>query len=110
MTNTRRELRRERGMTELEMVLRLANELQPQELPHFLGILEEARQIARLRLMPATPAPYPPDALLTVKQAAERLQCSRDYLYKTALPFKRKLGRKLLFSSREIDEYLGRQQ
>jgi excisionase family DNA binding protein len=103
---------RRRDISELETVLRLANELQPQELPHFLGILEEARQIARLRLTPAAPAPCPPDELLTVKQAAEHLHCSKVYLYKNAhtLPFACHLGKKLLFSRNGIETYLRRQK
>jgi|ERR1022692_1080180 excisionase family DNA binding protein len=87
-----------------------ARNLPAERLPKLMADLEEVRCTALARLSAPTPAPAPPDELLTVKQAAERLQCSRDYLYKTALPFKRKLGRKLLFSSRGIDEYLARQK
>jgi excisionase family DNA binding protein len=79
-------------------------------LPRVLGMLREIEAVACATLSAPTAAPAPPDELLTVKQAADRLQCSRDYLYKTALPFKRKLGRKLLFSSRGIEEYLRREQ
>jgi helix-turn-helix protein len=93
-------------MTELETVLRMANELHPEKLPHFLGQLEEARQIARLRLTPATPVAAPPDELLSVKQAALKLGCSRDFLYKRDLPFVVRLGRKRMFSRNGIDKYL----
>ena len=97
-------------MTELENVVRLANELQPDQLPHFLGALETARQIARLRLTPAAPAPALPDELLTCKQAAAKLNCSTDYLYKRDLPFVRRLGRKRMFSRNAIDSYLAKQK
>ena len=97
-------------MTELDNILQLAQELQPGNLPHFLGVLEEARQIARLRLSPAPPAPAPPDELLSVKQAAQVLGCSADFLYKRRFPFARRLGRKLMFSRNGIEAYLAKQQ
>ena len=96
-------------MNELNNILQLAQELQPAELPHFLGTLEEARQIARLRLTPATPAPAPPDELLNIRAAAQRLGCSTDFLYKKSFPFTRRLGRKLMFSRNGIAEYLKKQ-
>jgi excisionase family DNA binding protein len=94
----------------LESVLRLASELQPSELPHFLGQLEEARLTALARLTPAAPTPVPPDELLTVKQAAAKLGCSVDFLYKRDFPFVRRLGRKRLFSENGIDAYLDQQR
>jgi hypothetical protein len=98
------------AMTELETVLRLANELQPEKLPHFLGQLEEAKQVARMRLTPAAPAPVPPDVLLSVRQAAQKLNCSADTLYKRDFPFVRRIGRKRLFSQNGIEEYLCKQK
>jgi hypothetical protein len=61
------------------------------------------------RLYAPAPAPAPRDEMLTCRQAAELLQCSCAYLYKTALPFKRRLGRKLLFSANGIEEHLRKQ-
>jgi hypothetical protein len=48
---------------------------------------------------------------LTCKQAAARLNCSPDYLYRRGrdLPFARRLGRKLLFSQNGIASYLAKQ-
>jgi excisionase family DNA binding protein len=97
-------------MTVLESVLQLAQELEPEQLPHFLGQIEEARQIARLRLAPTAPAPAPPDELLTIAQAAAMLNCSKDFLYKTNLPFVKHLGRARRFSRNGIEEYLRKQK
>ncbi len=49
------------------------------------------------------------DRLLKIDEAAERLQTSKDWLYRhwQVLPFARKLSRKQLrFSSTGIDEYV----
>ncbi len=48
------------------------------------------------------------DELLSVRQAAERLSTSTDWLYRHSadLPFTRRLGRQLRFSARGIDAYL----
>jgi excisionase family DNA binding protein len=50
------------------------------------------------------------DRLLTVKEVAERMGCSEDYVYrnKRQLPFYRPLGRKVTFSARQLDEFLAR--
>jgi predicted DNA-binding transcriptional regulator AlpA len=91
---------------DLARIVQLASELEPRELPHFLGCLEEARQVAQLRLTPSAPAPAPPDELLSVSQVATKLGCSRDFLYRGKFPFARRLGRKLMFSRVGIEEYL----
>jgi len=64
--------------------------------------------MARLTTPPA--AAQRPDELLTVEQAAERLGLSVDYLYRNhpRLPFARRMGRILRFSSLGIDEYIRR--
>ena len=98
-------------MTELFENIRRAIESCPVDrLPRVLGQLREIEShcLARLNGVPAQPAPE--DDLLTVQQAANRLHCSAAYLYKNSLPFKRKLGRKLLFSSAAISEYLQKQK
>lgn len=89
-----------------------ARNLPAEKLPRLLGDIEEVRTTALARLSAPTLAQQPPDELLTVAQAAEHLHCSKVYLYKnaTALPFTRRLGKKLLFSSRGIDEYLAKQK
>jgi excisionase family DNA binding protein len=45
------------------------------------------------------------DSLLTVEQAAARLKCSQDWLYRRAkrLPFTVRVGRNLRFSERGIE-------
>ena len=93
----------------LEIVLQQARTLPPEALPRLLGDLTEIMATAQQRLSVPTPV-IPIDELLSVGEAAERLHCSKVYLYKTALPFKRKLGRKLLFSQNGITEYLRKQR
>jgi excisionase family DNA binding protein len=48
------------------------------------------------------------DELLSVEAAAEWLGVSADYLYRHngQLPFSRRMGRKLLFSSAGIDAFI----
>jgi excisionase family DNA binding protein len=91
----------------LEPVLQAARTLPPAELPRLLGDLEEVKATALARLIAPAPVQQT-DEFLTVKAAAQRLGCSADYLYKNSasLPFTRHLGKKLLFSTRGIEEYL----
>jgi predicted DNA-binding transcriptional regulator AlpA len=75
--------------------------------PELLGDLEEIRATAIARL--SSPAvPPPEDELLDVEEAARRLGMSKDYLYRNhaALPFVRRMGKRLLFSSRGIEKYI----
>jgi excisionase family DNA binding protein len=94
---------------ELQPALALAKTLPPSDLPSFLGAVEEIRVTATARLASPPVAPVE-DKLLTVKEAATRLHCSPDYLYRNhkKLPFTRtdKVGAKLLFSSAGLDAYL----
>jgi excisionase family DNA binding protein len=93
---------------ELESALMQAETLAPAELPRFLGDLEEIRSTAVARLTTPTAEPLP-DELLDVHEAARRLSCSPDYLYRhhSRLPFTRRpVGRKLLFSSTGLQQYL----
>ncbi len=96
---------------ELEAALVAARTLLPEELPEFLGALEEVRCTALARLS-GPPAQRSPDELLDVERAAERLCTSRDYLYRhhDRFPFTRRIGRKLLFSSAGMDEFLRRRK
>jgi hypothetical protein len=96
--------------TPLQIVLEQARTLPPEALPRLLGDLAEIQATAQQRLTSAPAPVQQADELLNVAQAAERLHCSKVYLYKTALPFKRKLGRKLLFSSAGITEFLIKQK
>jgi hypothetical protein len=95
--------------SQLEPVLQAARTLPPAELPRLLGDLAEIQATAQARL--STPAPaLPADELLSVVQAAAKLGCSRDFLYKNEFPFVRRLGRKRLYSSQGIEECLRRQK
>jgi excisionase family DNA binding protein len=92
---------------ELEAVLELAGTLPAESVPEFLGEVETIRVVALSRLTALTTVAKP-DELLTVEQTAARLNVSENYLYRNSrrLPFVRRIGRKLLFSSSEFDTYL----
>lgn len=97
---------------EIQFVLRLAQELPSEELPCLLGDLEQVRCTALARLtVPAQYQPVEPDQLLTISETARRLNVSEDYLYRHGkeLPFTRRMGRKLLFSSSGIDKHIRQQ-
>jgi excisionase family DNA binding protein len=94
--------------SQLEPVLQAARTLPPAELPRLLGDLEEVKATALARLSAPAPA-LPADELLSVKQAAQKLGCSRDFLYRGKFPFARRLGRKLMFSRVALEEYLRKQ-
>jgi excisionase family DNA binding protein len=93
---------------QLTEALNLAKSLPAEELPAFLGELEQIRITALARI--TTPATQPGDTLLEVPEAAARLGMSPDYLYRHSkkLPFTRRIGRALRFSSAGIDTYLKR--
>jgi excisionase family DNA binding protein len=95
--------------SELQGVLAQARTLEPEELPRLLGELEEVRATALARLSAPAPA-APPDELLDMPEAAARLSLSAEYLYRNSkrLPFTRRVGRRVLFSSAGIDAYLKR--
>jgi excisionase family DNA binding protein len=61
-----------------------------------------ARLVAEVTEHPQADA----DTLLTVEEAAARLKCSEDWLYRRAkrLPFTVRVGRNLRFSERGIEE------
>ena len=94
---------------ELEAALLTARTISRDELPRLLGDLEEVKATALARLT-APPATQIPDRLLDVKEAADRLRMSPDYLYRNhrRLPFTRRQGRSLRFSEQEIERYLRR--
>jgi len=94
----------------LEPALKDSQTLPPAELPRLLGDLEVVRITALARLSAPAPAQNPPDVLLSVKQAAEKLNCSTATLYKKEFPFVRRLGRKRLFSNNGIDDFLSQKR
>jgi hypothetical protein len=96
---------------ETEAVLQLARQLVPEQLPHFLGQLEEARVIALTRLTSPKPAQPQADELLDVAEAAHRLGISTNYLYRHhgEFAFTRRQGKRLLFSANGIEQYIRRE-
>ena len=94
---------------ELQTALMAARNLPANDLPRLLGDLEMIRCIGLARLA-APAAAEGHDELLTAEQAAARLGMSVSYLYRNhaSLPFARKIGRNLRFSSFGIDEYIKR--
>jgi hypothetical protein len=97
---------------ELQIALRLARELPPEQLPSFLGQIEEIRCTAMARLTaPITAETSGTEELITIEEASLKLGVSADYLYrhKNEYSFTRRIGRKLLFSSVGIDRYIRRQ-
>lgn len=91
---------------ELELALDLARSLTREQLPRFIGDLEEIRVTAYSRLSGAVVERE--DSLLDVAAASKRLGVSRDYLYRNHrdYPFVRRIGRTLKFSSLGIDKFL----
>lgn len=96
---------------DLESVLTTARTLPPEELPGFLGGLEEIRVTAMLRLS-TPPAPADKDELLGIEEAARRLSICTSYLYRhhAQLNFTRRVGRRLLFSAQGIEQYIRRRR
>jgi excisionase family DNA binding protein len=95
---------------ELESTLIAVRVIPQEELPRLLGELEEIRATALARLASPTHATQSLDSLLAVDKAAERLGVSPHYLYRNhrRLPFTRRMGRSLRFSSNGIEEYIRR--
>jgi predicted DNA-binding transcriptional regulator AlpA len=93
---------------ELQTVLDSLPRIAREHLPELYGELELVRATVWQRLSAPAAAPVSHDELLDVAQASERLGCSRDYLYRHhhKFPFTRRMGRKLVFSSLEIDRYI----
>jgi excisionase family DNA binding protein len=94
---------------ELANALELAKTLPAEELPGLLGSLAEITATAQARLLSPSAAPLG-DKLLNVKECAERMKVSQDYLYHShkRLPFARRIGRSLRFSANGLDAYLKR--
>jgi predicted DNA-binding transcriptional regulator AlpA len=94
---------------ELQAVLNVALSLAADEVPPFLGQLENIRAVAWSRLTPPAPASQQVrDELLDVDAAAKRLCMSASYLYRHhgKFPFSRRVGRSLRFSAEGINSYI----
>jgi excisionase family DNA binding protein len=93
---------------ELQSVLEGLEQMPSEDLPELLGELEVLRATAIMRLSAPVSRSDRHDELLSVEEAAERLGIGKDYLYRHSkqFPFTRRMGRKLVFSSQGIDEYI----
>jgi excisionase family DNA binding protein len=97
---------------EFQSLLQVVLDLPAAELPKLLGEIEEIRCTAFARLSaPALFSNSEPEKMLSIAEAAQRLNMSRDYLYRHGkeFPFMLKIGRKLLFSNSGIDRYIRQQ-
>lgn len=94
--------------SELQSILNSLRQMPVENVPELLGELEVIRASALMRLSVPTSAARTQDELLEISVAAGRLGVSTDYLYRKSkvLPFTRRIGRKLLFSSQGIDSYI----
>lgn len=97
-------------------LLELAREIPSDSLPSLLGRLAEAEAIVRVRLNTVpTPAggqkPHP-DEHVAVEEAARRLGISPKYVYKHAdrLPFVRRIGRRVVCSTRGLQDWSEKQR
>jgi excisionase family DNA binding protein len=90
-------------------LIQVVEVLPPEELPGFLVALSACLGQLSARLLEAasTPATADRDENLSVEEAARRLGVSPDYLYRNhgRLPFTRRIGRRLLFSSRGLESW-----
>jgi excisionase family DNA binding protein len=90
------------------------NEIPQAELARLLGEVEllKDRLLSRSRAADygRTKPPDKSDQLLTVEEAAKRLGCSKDWLYRQSkkLPFVLRVGRHLRFSELGIEKYIRR--
>jgi excisionase family DNA binding protein len=94
---------------EFQFLLRAAREFPANELPSLLGDIEVIRYTALARLSaPVCSFSGQPDQLVSITEAARRLNVSRDYLYRhwKEMPFTRRMGRRLLFSSSGIERHI----
>jgi len=93
---------------ELQVALDIAQELPRDELPRFLGDLEQVRVTAWSRLSSPAPEEKPIAELVDIDEAAKRLGMSSSYLYRNhrKFSFSRKLGHSLRFSAEGIANYI----
>jgi hypothetical protein len=91
----------------LQPALDMARTLPQEQLPAFLGALEEVRVTAFTRLTAISPA-HKPEELVGIAEASRRLGISKSYLYRNSgkFNFVSHIGRKLVFSSVGIDRYI----
>jgi excisionase family DNA binding protein len=81
------------------------------QLAALLGQLAALQQLVTARLMgdlldPATGEAPGGDRLLTVADVADRLACSKDWVYRHRLPFAVRQGRQRRFSRAGLERYI----
>jgi len=83
-------------------------EIEPEDIGAVMAQMAAIQLTLATRLVAGGPERLPDegDNLLTVDEAAARLKCSSDWLYRRAkrLPFTVRVGRNLRFSERGIEE------
>src|SRR5262245_35698473 len=90
------------------------NEIPQAEIARLLGEIEllKDRLLSRSRAADGSRAkpPEKSEQLLTVEEAAQKLGCSEDWLYRQSkkLPFVVRFGRQLRFSELGIEKYIRR--
>lgn len=93
-------------MTDTE-ILEAARALPSEQLPAFIGLLAQATAEANARLL--RPAPALPDdsKLLNIAEASQVIGCSVHWLRRhPELPCIRRIGKKVLFHSSELQKYI----
>ncbi len=95
-------------MNKGKIVLPDPAEIEPEDIGPVMAQMAAIQLTLATRLVSEGTEPVQDDAdnLLTVEQAAARLKCSQDWLYRRAkrLPFTVRVGRNLRFSERGIEE------
>src|SRR5437762_7579921 len=93
---------------ELENALTAARTLPSEQLPRFLGDLEEIRMTVLARFAPSPPAGATADQLLDIDEASRRLGMSKSFVYRNSskFGFTRHIGRGLRFSRDGIERYI----
>lgn len=102
-----------RATTILEALGRYLETVPPSLLPGMLAAVSAQMTAATLRLLEHRTNGQEagaPDENLDIEEAARRLGVSVDYLYRHPLPFRVRVGRRLLFSSRGLDRWIREQQ
>lgn len=93
---------------------RLAAGIAAEKLPELIGEIERAKAVAWSRLAAPVPRAAAPEAdrLLTIEEAAPKLGLSTSYLYKHSeeFPFTVRVGGRVRFAERGIDDYIRRQR
>ena len=86
----------------------------PDQCPRLMGCLEQLKASLWLRMttQPSHPAPMQTDCLLTADEVAQRLNVTKEYVYKNAsrYPFTVREGRYVRFSQNGLSRYIDRRQ